>query len=137
MDILEFLSENSQTIASTFIALFALYGTLRTAKNQNQTKVMELYFEAKLKAYSELLRIAAEMDKDLKKHEDRDLRELITYAKNAEILSPRNLAKAIDDFCSWYIDYLEEMDKGELSEKTCSEWKKSLLLMSDMMRCLW
>lgn len=134
MNILEFLSENFQTIASTFIALFALYGTLYTAKNQNKTKSMELYFEAQLKAYSNLLRIVSELDKDLKKNEDRDLRELVMSAKSAEILSPHNLAKVIDHFCSWHIDYLVEMDRGELSEETYSEWKRSLCLMSNMMR---
>ena len=134
MNILNFLSENLQTIASTFIALTALHGTIYTAKNQNKTKSMELYFEAQLKAYTDLFRIISEMDKDPSKNETRDLRKLVMYAKSAEILSPYNLAKVIDNFCSWYIDYLLEMDIGELSEETYSSWKKSLSLMSNMMR---
>lgn len=104
------------------------------AKHQYKEKSMSLFFEAQLKAYTELYKVAAELERDLKPYEKRDIRALIIAAKNAEIVSTEPVAAMIDNFCGTFTAFLEKEDSGEFSEEDVKDFKDSLKLMTIYLR---
>lgn len=95
---------------------------------------MKIYFDAQYKAYTELYKIASDLDRDLKPKETRDVREFIAAAKNAELLSPHYVAEIIDDFCAVYLDFLDESDTKEISKEMQEEFRTSLEIVTIYLR---
>lgn len=139
-EIIEFLSKSNNfalvlsSLVSICVAICTAIVSIRQSKNQYREKSMSLFFDTQLKAYTQLYKAAAELQRDLKPKETRDIRSLIWAAKNAEIISPYHVAEIIDDFCAVYSDYLYKDDEGNATEKDIKEFQDSLKLMTIYIR---
>lgn len=133
MDIALILS----TAVSAVAIISALITSVYQAYCQKKTQAMGMYFEAQLKAYTDFFVAAADLERDLKENEKRDIRELIKFAKIAETVSPDIVAKCINDFCAVYADYLVETDissDNQATEELAKEFKESLFIATTFMR---
>lgn len=138
--LIKFLSESNNfalilsSLVSICVAITATITAVYQSKKQYRETSMKLYFDAQYEAYTELYRIASDLDRDLKPKEIRDVRELVAAAKKAELLSPHHVAEIIDNFCAVYFDFLDESDTGEISKEIEEEFKTSLNLLTMYLR---
>lgn len=138
--IIDFLStsNNFALLLSSFVSICVAVCTaivsIHQSKNQYKEKSMSLFFESQLRAYTELYKAAAELQRDLKPKETRDIRSLIIAAKNAEIISTAPVASIIDKFCAIFTDFLIKEDNNETSENDMKDFQDSLKTMTIYIR---
>ena len=128
------LSSIVSFVAVIITGIVSIIVSKNQVKHQYKEKSMSLFFEAQLKAYTELYKAAAELERDLKPKETRDIRALIIAAKNAEIVSTEPVAAMIDNFCGTFADFLEKEDSGDFSEEDIKDFKNSLKMMTIYIR---
>ena len=92
---------NFALILSSIISIISIISTVTTSiyqqYNQRMTQSMEMYFEAKLEAYTKFFQLSHKLDLN-NNPTDFALNEVIVAAKMASILSPLPIAEIIDDF---------------------------------------
>lgn len=138
--LIKFLSESNNlalflsSCVSICVSITATITTIYQSKKQYKETSMKLYFDAQYKAYTDLYKFATNLDRDLKPKEERDVREFIAAAKNAELLSQPHVAEIIDNFCSVYLDFLDESDTEEISTEMKEEFATSLDIVTIYLR---
>lgn len=133
------LKENFPLILSTFVSVISIgvnvFVVVKQTSSERKIKSMDLYFSAQYKAYKELYEAAAELEADLKPNETRDIRRLLSAAKNAEMLSPESVVEVIDNFCAVHTEYVDREDNGEqISPELQKEFKEALSVLGLCLR---
>lgn len=123
-------------ILSSSISIISVISAAATAiyqqYNQRKTKIMEMYFEAQLKTYTDFYTLIVGVDSS---PIDDNLDKIAAAAKAAEILSPQDVAKIINEFCKRYFKYKNEVENnGYATKETLTKFYDAIEAVEKAMR---